>query len=59
MNRKQDILDCFDSLAIIGISIILAMAFYYQLFLQEMPCALFVFQIKALSLLTFGLLLNL
>ncbi|ALK94751.1 disulfide bond formation protein B [Francisella tularensis] len=56
---KQDILDFFDSLAIIGISIILAMAFYYQLFLQELPCALCVFQRMALSLLTFGLLLNL
>ncbi|AIT10048.1 disulfide bond formation protein DsbB [Candidatus Francisella endociliophora] len=56
---RNNILDLFDSIAIIGISIILAMAFYYQLFLQELPCALCVFQRMALSLLAFGLLLNL
>ncbi|MBK2094667.1 disulfide bond formation protein B [Francisella philomiragia] len=56
---KDNILDLFDSIAIIGISIVLAMAFYYQLYFQELPCALCVFQRMSLSLLTFGLLLNL
>ena len=37
---KQGVLDFFDSLAIISICIILAMAFYYQLFFQELPCCI-------------------
>ncbi|API87236.1 disulfide bond formation protein B [Francisella uliginis] len=56
---KQDILDFFDSSALVGISIILIMAFYYQIFSQELPCALCVFQRMALSLISFGLILNL
>ncbi len=35
------------------------MAFYYQLFLHKLPCALCVFQRMAHSLLTFGIILNL
>lgn len=56
---KDNILDFFDSAAIIGICIVLSMAFYYQLSFHELPCALCVFQRMALSLLTFGLILNL
>lgn len=32
---KDNILDLFDSIAIIGISVVLAMAFYYQLYFQR------------------------
>ncbi|MGQ4002913.1 disulfide bond formation protein B [Francisellaceae bacterium CB299] len=56
---KNKMLSLFDSFDIIGITIILTMAFYYQLFLHELPCALCVFQRMALSLLTFGIILNL
>ncbi|QIW10605.1 disulfide bond formation protein B [Francisella sp. LA112445] len=56
---KHNILDFFDSLALISISTMLIMAFYYQIFFQELPCALCVFQRMALSLLSFGLILNL
>jgi len=55
---KNKILTIFDSLDIIGITFILTMAFYYQLFLHELPCALCVFQRMALSLLTFGTILK-
>ncbi len=37
---KDNILDLFDSIAIIGISVVLAMAFYYQLYFQELPVCL-------------------
>ncbi|APC97037.1 disulfide bond formation protein B [Francisella frigiditurris] len=59
MEVRRKILNTLDSIAIIGLTIVLCMAFYYQLFLNELPCALCVFQRIALCLLTFGLTLNL
>ncbi|MED7818520.1 MULTISPECIES: disulfide bond formation protein B [unclassified Francisella] len=56
---KQNILDFFDSIALIGICVVLTSAFYYQIFLSELPCALCVFQRMALSLISFGIILNL
>jgi disulfide bond formation protein DsbB len=59
MTTKNKILNIFDSIYILGITSVLSMAFYYQIFLHEIPCALCVFQRIALSLLTFGIILNL
>ena len=58
MLAKKQVLNIFDTIDITGVAIVLFTAFYYQLFLHELPCALCVFQRIALCLMTFGLILN-
>lgn len=58
MTTTRKFFNILDALDIIAIAIVLSVAFYYQLFLHELPCALCVFQRIALCLMSFGLILN-
>lgn len=57
--NKINILDKLDSIAIIGIIIILITAFGYQLVDNELPCALCVMQRMGLYAISLGLVINL
>lgn len=56
---KNKMLDILDSVAIIGLTIILIMAFAYQLLDNELPCALCVMQRMGLYAISIGLVINL
>lgn len=55
----RSIINTLDTIALFVLCTILATAFYYQLFLHELPCALCVLQRMGLSLIAIGLILNL
>lgn len=57
--NKINILDTLDSIAIVGITIILITAFGYQLVDNELPCALCVMQRMGLYGISLGLVINL
>ncbi len=56
---RSVIINALDTLALLVLCLILAIAFYYQLYFQELPCALCVLQRMGLSLIAIGLILNL
>ena len=57
--NKNNILDTLDSIAIIGLTFILMMAFAYQFVDNELPCALCVMQRMGLYAISLGLVINL
>lgn len=57
--NKNNILDTLDSIAIIGLTFILVMAFAYQFVDSELPCALCVMQRMGLYAISLGLVINL